>query len=339
MEPGPESLRDRKKRLTRQEISDVATAMFLERGFEGVRVAEIAEASGVSEKTVFNYFPTKESLLLDREPQMVEAIRAALGPGSPERSPIAGILDVMDRELDHLQQFWGEADDPQAAAETLRRFMQLVMTTPALQAATLAVNERLTQVAAEAMAQRAGLDPAAPEPQVAASVLLGLWRLQYTSMRRHLEAGDGPTEALTATAAEVRRAAALVDAGLWTFSAVVSGADSREQLYAAGQATWQAARQVATSLRRSRELWRQVQQDEQHQHHHRGADADAEVHRSRAEAREQVRQRRSEAQAQVRRTRTEARAEAHRLRADVQAEAHRLREQLRRERVSRPDAP
>ena len=61
-----EGLRERKKRLMRQQLSDTATAMFLERGFDEVRVAEIAAACGVSEKTVFNYFPTKEALVLDR---------------------------------------------------------------------------------------------------------------------------------------------------------------------------------------------------------------------------------------------------------------------------------
>ena len=59
-------LRERKKRLLRQQLSDTATEMFVERGFEGVRITEIAEACGVSEKTVYNYFPTKESLILDR---------------------------------------------------------------------------------------------------------------------------------------------------------------------------------------------------------------------------------------------------------------------------------
>ena len=64
--PEAEGLRERKKRLMRQHLSDTATRMFLERGFDAVRVSEIAEACGVSEKTVFNYFPAKESLILDR---------------------------------------------------------------------------------------------------------------------------------------------------------------------------------------------------------------------------------------------------------------------------------
>ena len=80
--PGSEAreadgLRERKKRLMRQQLSDTATRMFMERGFDGVRVSEIAEACGVSEKTVFNYFPTKESLILDR----LEATMASLKSG------------------------------------------------------------------------------------------------------------------------------------------------------------------------------------------------------------------------------------------------------------------
>src|SRR3982751_4151557 len=85
--PGPEAaggLRERKKRQMRDQLSSTATRLFLQRGFDAVRVAEIAEACGVSEKTVFNYFPTKESLLLDRFDDTLAALRAALAdPGAP----------------------------------------------------------------------------------------------------------------------------------------------------------------------------------------------------------------------------------------------------------------
>src|SRR5277367_6171144 len=73
--PEAEGLRERKKRLMRQQLSDTATGMFLARGFDAVRVAEIAAACGVSEKTVFNYFPNKESLLLDRLESIVTSLR------------------------------------------------------------------------------------------------------------------------------------------------------------------------------------------------------------------------------------------------------------------------
>ncbi len=82
-----EGLRERKKRLMRQQLSDTATQMFMDRGFNAVRVTEIAEACGVSEKTVFNYFPTKESLILDR----LEATMASLKSGlaQPGAEPAA----------------------------------------------------------------------------------------------------------------------------------------------------------------------------------------------------------------------------------------------------------
>src|SRR5580698_5703192 len=75
-----EGLRERKKRIMRQLISDTATAMFLDAGFDEVRVADVAAACGVSEKTVYNYFPTKESLIFDRFEDMEADVRHALGP-------------------------------------------------------------------------------------------------------------------------------------------------------------------------------------------------------------------------------------------------------------------
>jgi AcrR family transcriptional regulator len=72
-------LRERKKRATRQLIADVASGLFILRGFEEVTVAEIAEAAGVSKMTVFNYFPRKEDLFLDRHADrladLVSAVR------------------------------------------------------------------------------------------------------------------------------------------------------------------------------------------------------------------------------------------------------------------------
>src|ERR1700733_1753889 len=74
----------------RQQLTDTATLMFMERGFDAVRVAEIAAACGVSEKTVFNYFPTKESLILDRLEFTVAALKSGLA--QPGVEPAAAAL-------------------------------------------------------------------------------------------------------------------------------------------------------------------------------------------------------------------------------------------------------
>lgn len=84
-----EGLRERKKRQTRQYISDVATGLFLARGFDAVTIAEIAEAAEVSVNTVYNYFPAKEDLFLDRSKGLVDRLcrfvrgRAAGSPRPP----------------------------------------------------------------------------------------------------------------------------------------------------------------------------------------------------------------------------------------------------------------
>src|SRR3954447_9612861 len=69
-----EGLRERKKRRTRQEISDVATRLFFERGFEEVTLSEIAAAAEVSIKTIFNHFGSKEELYFDRADELREAL-------------------------------------------------------------------------------------------------------------------------------------------------------------------------------------------------------------------------------------------------------------------------
>src|ERR1700680_1028859 len=91
--PG-EGLRERKKRMMRQQLADTATARFLDRGFDGVRVAEVAEACGVSEKTVFNYFPVKEALVMDRLEATLAALRAGLADAA--LSPVQAALLILD---------------------------------------------------------------------------------------------------------------------------------------------------------------------------------------------------------------------------------------------------
>jgi AcrR family transcriptional regulator len=211
-----EGLRARKKRLMRQQLSDTATRMFLDRGFDAVRVSDVAEACGVSEKTVFNYFPTKESLVLDR----LEATVASLRSGLAETAvpPVEAALRILDRELSGLTAFLSSADDPAGAAEAIRRFGDLIRTTPSLRAYQSDMMDQFVSVAAEILAARAGLDADDPEPQIAARALLGLWRVQAESLRKHL--GPAPARVHAMVTADVRRAARLIEGGLRSFAAL-----------------------------------------------------------------------------------------------------------------------
>ncbi|MGJ4747690.1 TetR/AcrR family transcriptional regulator [Leptospira sp. SA-E8] len=71
-------LREAKKAKTRKLISDIARDLFIERGYGDVTVAEIAEKAEVAVTTLFNYFPTKESLIFDLEEEIDADILAAI---------------------------------------------------------------------------------------------------------------------------------------------------------------------------------------------------------------------------------------------------------------------
>src|SRR3984885_9865805 len=156
-----EGLRARKKRLMRQQLSDTATRMFLERGFDAVRVAEVAEACGVSEKTVFNYFPTKESLILDRLEATMASLRTGLA--APGISPVEAALRILDDELGALTSWLARQDDLVRASAAIQRFGTLIQATPSLRAHQSDMMDQFTAVAAEILADRAALNPDDPE--------------------------------------------------------------------------------------------------------------------------------------------------------------------------------
>jgi AcrR family transcriptional regulator len=207
-----EGLRQRKKRMMRQQLSDTATQMFLERGFDAVRVAEVAEACGVSEKTVFNYFPTKESLILDRLESTMASLRTGLAePGVP---PTDAVLRILDDELGALTSWLAAQDDLAQASAAVQRFGTLIQATPSLRAHQNDMVGRFVGVTAAILAGRAQLSADDPEPQIAATALIGLWRIQFQALSKYLDGTRVPAQVHDAVTAEVRRAARLIDAGL-----------------------------------------------------------------------------------------------------------------------------
>ena len=86
-------LRERKKRRTRQNIADTAARLFGERGYEHVAVVDVAEAAEVSEQTVYNYFPTKQDLVLDLEEDLRDRLTDLIRTRPAGTSPTAAIRD------------------------------------------------------------------------------------------------------------------------------------------------------------------------------------------------------------------------------------------------------
>jgi len=67
-------LRELKKARTFRHIADTAARLFAERGYENVAVADVAREAEVAEQTVYNYFPTKDQLVTDRDQQVQERL-------------------------------------------------------------------------------------------------------------------------------------------------------------------------------------------------------------------------------------------------------------------------
>lgn len=112
--------RERKKLQTRKSISDAATRLFLERGFDEVGVKEIADTADVSVTTLFKHFPSKEALLFDEDEEQESALVAVVRNRGDRSIPMA----LRDHFVRAAQ---GHADHPQ-----FEIFQRLVLETPAL---------------------------------------------------------------------------------------------------------------------------------------------------------------------------------------------------------------
>jgi AcrR family transcriptional regulator len=88
-------LRERKKERTRRLIADTAARLFAERGYEHVAVADVAREAEVAEQTVYNYFPTKEQLVTDRDEQIQDRLCDLICSRPPAITPAAAIRDFV----------------------------------------------------------------------------------------------------------------------------------------------------------------------------------------------------------------------------------------------------
>jgi AcrR family transcriptional regulator len=178
-------LREFKKSQTRRDIADAAGRLFTERGFEAVTTEEIAEAAGVSKKTVFNYFPTKEDLVFDRaeerEAGLIAAVRDRPAGMSVLDSFRVGGLTLCD-EL------------AVSAAPFQRGLFGLIESSPALAKRWHTLRNHYVEVLTAELAAAAGAAPDDPLPTAVASALLGAQRATMKAARGKLREGLPPAE-------------------------------------------------------------------------------------------------------------------------------------------------
>ncbi|MDX6264984.1 MAG: hypothetical protein QOH84_6672 [Kribbellaceae bacterium] len=131
------SLRERKKAAARQAMSDAATRLFEQRGFEHVTLSEIAAAADVSVKTIFNYFGSKEDLFFDAEPQALENLLTALRDRADESPTRAVRRLLLDGPMLDVNCPWTVVD--QNIYESLRAFHVCENESPTLRARRLVI--------------------------------------------------------------------------------------------------------------------------------------------------------------------------------------------------------
>ena len=100
----PESLRERKKRLTREAIFAAARVLFSERGFNDVTVAEIADAANISVKTLFTYIGSKEELLFSGRPTVLDAVVEAVRNRKLAQTPLVAAGQALLAAVDDNDQ-------------------------------------------------------------------------------------------------------------------------------------------------------------------------------------------------------------------------------------------
>ncbi|WP_405899040.1 TetR/AcrR family transcriptional regulator [Streptomyces sp. NBC_00727] len=173
----PMSLRERKKQLTYQAVSDAAIALFLRRGFDKVSVAEVAAAADISKPTLFRYFPAKEDLALhrfaDHEDEAARVVAARPAGTTPLAALRAHFLDGLARR----DPITGLCDAPEVLA-----YHALLYGTPALVARLHAYLSRSEDALARALGGRA------PD-RLAAGQIIAVQRILASENWRRINAG------------------------------------------------------------------------------------------------------------------------------------------------------
>jgi AcrR family transcriptional regulator len=174
-----ESLRERKKAATRKRISDFGSMLFYERGFDSVTIGEIAEAADVSKVTVFNYFPRKEDIFLDRVPELADLLTTTIrgrGPGEPVLTALRRML------LDHI----GQAHPLGGIEDHYVHFWNVVIDSAALRARAREVAEEMEEVLAGLIAESGEDLP----PRLTATMIVAAYRAVYAGTASRMLAGE-----------------------------------------------------------------------------------------------------------------------------------------------------
>lgn len=207
----PAGLRESKKQETRQLISDVATGLFLDRGFEQTTIAEIAAAARVAKKTVTNYFPRKEDLAFDHQ----DAFTASLAATVADRRPGESALTALRRAFADAV---GNADP--VAGFSGPGFARMVANSPTLSARLRDLHDLREAALADALVDASGAPRGDITPRTAAALLGAVHRTLFQRIQELTLAGQDNARISATVAAESDSAFDLLEPSLAEYAAV-----------------------------------------------------------------------------------------------------------------------
>jgi AcrR family transcriptional regulator len=196
-------LRERRKQATRQAISDVATMMFLARGFDQVTIADVAAAAGVAKMTVTNYFPRKEDLVFDRAGAMIRSLADVITSRAPGESLLAAVRrDYAERAA--------RADVTIGLSSP--GFARMIENSPALASRGLELLYERERALGDAIAAETGIDD--PRQRIAAALLSSVHRVLYAEGTRRSVACEPREQICAALGAAADQAFGLLEPAL-----------------------------------------------------------------------------------------------------------------------------
>jgi mycofactocin system transcriptional regulator len=168
--PRSRSTAGRPEATSHTAIERAAFRLFAERGFDGTTLDDIADAVGVSRRTLFRYYPSKNDIPWGRFDQTLEQFWVLLR-ALPQDQPVHA---VVQQGVLAFNRFDPTADPPH------RERMRLLLGTPALLAHSVLRYDEWRRVIADYVAERRGLAPTDPLPETVSQVCLALAVSAYT---------------------------------------------------------------------------------------------------------------------------------------------------------------
>jgi AcrR family transcriptional regulator len=204
----PTRLRERQKQQTREEIAHAAMELFLARGFDAVTVAEVADAAGVSEKTVYNHFSTKEDLVFPDVEQRWMVVLDGIRDRAPGTSLVEPFRTATRELLDQVAT---------GAVDEITARPRLVMGSKALRERLFVRWEQEAALLAPIIAAEVGDDGTNIVPAVVARTLAWTHRVTFRAAFTRLIAGEDHREVARDLRKQSEEAYALLEAGLGNY--------------------------------------------------------------------------------------------------------------------------